>query len=135
MRFIILIFFSVLVFSESQAQNIMVNKDPEVARVMDQYGATNRMTGFTSGWRVQLLATTDRMKMEKAKEDFLLKYPQISVDFVHSSPYYKLLAGAFRSKLEASRIVHQVKRDYPSAFPTKSKNIRPGELVGIRYNY
>ena len=134
MRFILFFSFLILNTVSVDAQNIRISEDSEVTRVMDQAAATNRMTGTVSGWRIQLLATTDRLKMEKAKEEFMQKHPQISIDWVHSSPYYKLFAGAFSSKLEASRTLNVIKRDYPGAFPAKSKNIKPGELVGIRYN-
>lgn len=134
MRIFSLILIVVGCFSWGKAQNIVVQEDSEVSRVMDQYGATNRMTYAVNGWRIQLLATTDRIKMERTKEEFLQKYPDISVDWIHSSPYYKLLAGAFASKIEAARVLHLVKKDYPSAFPSKSRTIKPGEFVGLRYN-
>ncbi len=135
MRLFIVVSWFCIVAISTNAQNITINENAEITRVMDQYAANNRMTEFVPGWRIQILATTDRVKMEKVKADFLRMYPYIPIDWVHSSPYYKLLAGAFSSKLEAARILHTVKKDYPSAFPAQDKKIRPGELVGLRYNY
>jgi len=120
----------VFIYTGISAQNIRVVKDSEVSRVMDQYGATNRMNGTISGWRIQLLSTTDRGKMEMAKEEFMVAHPFIPIDFIHASPYYKLLAGAFATKLDTYRVLHQIKRDFPSAYPAQDKNIRVGELIG-----
>ncbi len=105
--------------------------DYEVSRMVDHYININKSTNFVAGWRIQLMATTDRRKMEEAQKDFMSKYPEVRVDWIHKKPYYKLLAGAYASKNEALPVLYKIKKDYPSAFPAKDNNIRPRELVDL----
>ena len=111
------------------AQNVTINEDFPIAKMMDTFVTKNKTTYQIDGWRIQIMATTDRRKLEEAKSDFLTNYPDISVDWTHSKPYYRLRAGAFASKLDAMRLLHLLKEDYPSAYPAKDNNISPQELI------
>ena len=112
-----------------EAQNININEDYPISQMMESYIAKNKSTYNVEGWRIQIMATTDRLKMEAAKSDFLSKYPNVKVDWTHSKPYYRLRAGAFATKLEAVRLLYKLKRDYPSAYPAKDNSINPQELI------
>ncbi len=129
MKKIIPILFFALMSIMLNAQSVYISEDPLVTRMIQQYVEINRSTEAVSGWRIQLMATTDRSKMEKAKKEFLQKYPQINIDWIHSKPYYKLRAGAFATKLEATALLYIIKKDYPSAYPAKDNNINPIELI------
>ena len=111
------------------AQNINVDEEYNVSRMMARFGEINKMQTSVPGWRIQLVATTDRRKMESTREAFIRKYPGITIDWQHAKPYYRLRAGAFRTKLEAIRVLDRLKRDYPSAFPAKDSNINMKDLV------
>lgn len=123
----------ILVFIESalsaNAQNVTIKEDFPIAKMMDTFIAKNKSTHQTEGWRIQIMATTDRIKMEAAKSEFLANYPDISIDWTHSKPYYRLRAGAFTSKLDAMRLLHKLKENYPSAYPAKDFNINPQEFI------
>lgn len=108
---------------------IKLNEESEVTNLMDQFLTINESTFTVDGWRIQLLATSDRSKVENAKRRFQTLYPNIYVDWTHSKPYYKLRAGAFGSKLEATRMLHVLKKDYPTAYPAKDDTIRPIDLL------
>jgi SPOR domain len=123
----ILLFASCVLFVD--AQNVTIKEDFPISKMMDAFVAKNKSTYKIEGWRIQILATTDRRKMEEAKAKFLANYPDISIDWTHSKPYYRLRAGAFTSKLDAVRLLHKLKEDYPSAYPAKDFNINPQELV------
>ena len=112
------------------AQSIQIKEAPSIAQLMNKFVEINKATVSVDGWRIQILATTDRFKMENAKQQFQYRYPNIVVNWVHEKPYYKLRVGAFDSKLEATRMLYILKRDYPGAYPAKDRNIRPQELAG-----
>ena len=112
-------------------QNVVINEDPKISDMMARMVEINRSDNKLNGWRIQILATTDRQKLEDAKSRFLAKYPALSINWVHAKPYYKLRVGAFTSKLEAVQLLHRLKRDYPSAYPAKDNSITPRELVGL----
>ncbi len=113
------------------SQSINVEEEYFVSQMLERHVQNNKAKTITSGWRVQLFSTSDRNKVEEAKQKFLRDYPGISVDWTHAKPYYRLRAGAFKTKLEAMKLLHQLKRDYPSAFPAKDNNISFREIVGI----
>ena len=129
----IILILSCLIFSVSflSAQNINITEDYNVSRVMTRYVDINKNAVGIEGWRIQLVATTDRRKMEQDRQNFMQNYPDISVDWTHEKPYYRLRAGAYRTKLEALRAINMLKKDYPSAFPAKDSNIEPREFLKL----
>ena len=122
--------FLCICFQFGAAQGVInVTEDSAVSDLMNRWSEINQATLTVDGWRIQLLATSDRAKVENAKRRFQTLYPNIFVDWTHSKPYYKLRAGAFASKLEATRMLYLLKKDYPTAYPAKDDTIRPAELL------
>lgn len=113
------------------AQNIQIKEDPLISQMMDRFIKNNKATTTVDGWRVQVLATPDRQQLESARQVFQYKYPNIPIDWVHANPWYKLYAGAFKTKLEAIRLQYLLRRDYPSAYLVKDNTVRPAELIGV----
>ena len=74
------------------------------------------------------MATANRRKVEEEEAKFIAMYPTIAVFWEHSKPYYKLKAGAFASKLDATHVLKELKDTYPSAILTKS-NITYSEVL------
>lgn len=112
------------------AQNIQVKEDALIAQMMERFAATNKSVAAIEGWRIQILATPDRQKLESARQVFQYKYPNVSVDWVHTNPWYKLFVGAFATKLDAMRLQYLLKRDYPNAYLVRDNSVRPAELIG-----
>ena len=123
------LFFSLCVMSVF-AQKVNVKEDPVISKMMLRMAQINEYQAAVEGWRIQILATTDRRKMEDVKTKFQAKYPLISIDWTHEKPYYKLKAGAFSTKLEAARLLYRLKKDYPGAYTAKDNRINPRELIG-----
>ncbi len=113
-----------------QAQgNITEKVDPAIAALMKRYVDANKGTKTIAGWRIQILATTDRQKVEDALRQFQSLYPNMAADWVQSKPYYKLRVGAFTSKKDAIAAQYQLKNDYPTAYPVQDNEIKPEELI------
>jgi len=96
---------------------------------MNEFVEQNKAKSTIEGWRIQILSTTDRQRLERVKRSFQYRYPNVTVDWLHDSPYYKLRAGAFVSKMEATRMMHVLKEDYPSIHRVKVDDIRPQEVI------
>ena len=117
-------------FFAAQAQGVINEKvEPNIASLMTRFVELNKATPTLKGWRIQILATTDRQRMEDALRQFGSLYPSIPADWVHSKPYYKVRAGAFTSKRDALRTLYILKRDYPTAYPVQDDQIKPEELL------
>ena len=84
------------------------------------------------GFRIQVIATTDRLRLEEAERKFRRAYPEYPVDWNHEPPYYKLRTGAFTERERATAFLYRIKRTFPSAYPAMVKDIRPSELLAYR---
>lgn len=127
------LFFALVLMSMTAVnaqQNVYVNESQIVTRMMYHLVNQNQMKAVVDGWRIQILATTDRRKMEEVKEEFRRNYPDVLVDWQHDKPYYKLRAGAFPTKLAATRLLYRLKKEFPSAYPAKDNEIPPRQLLG-----
>ena len=122
--------FLALTFS-AFAQNITVTESSDVQILMDRYTADNRMSEYVDGWRIQIVSSTDRRKIEEMKISFTQKFPNIPIISQHTPPYYKIKVGAFPTKLEAMGLLYLIKQEVPGAYPTKDNKIRPAEFIGI----
>ncbi len=112
------------------AQEVQLNEDTGAANVFQAWVRANRANPRISGWRVQLMSTTDGQKIEEAKTRFRLLFPDVPADWVHERPYYKLRVGAFRSRAEALAFISDTLRDsYPGAYPAQDDNIHPRDFL------
>ncbi len=110
------------------AQEIQLNEDPKITQLQRNWVNANRSTPRIEGWRVQLMATTDRTQVEEGRNRFRQLYPEVAADWIQEKPYYKLRVGAFRSKLEALGFIATLV-EYPSAYPAKDANIHPRDFL------
>jgi len=126
MKYLLIIglcFFNISVW----AQDINVVEDPMVTQLINRHIELNRLTETVEGWRIQIYSTTDRNKLENARGLFKSRYPSIPIDWVHASPWYRLRAGAYSSKLEATYALNQLKQYYGEAYLAKDR-FKPEEL-------
>lgn len=131
LNILVVFLINIFVISIISGQSITINEPAKITEMITQHKTINRNMGTVSGWRIQILATTDRRKLMQTKESFLSNYPNISVDWTHANPYYRLRVGAFSTKLEATRMLHILKEEYYSAHLARDGNIKPYELLGI----
>ncbi len=108
---------------------VSLSEDYRVERMMTRYKEINQSKSTATGWRIQVLASTDRRKVESAYSVFRSRYPYISCEWKHVSPYYKLQAGAYITRLEAIAALEKIKVHYRSAFPTMDQHISINELL------
>ena len=117
-------------YTTSLAQGTVTEKvEPSVASLMKRYVDINKSTKTISGWRIQILASTDRQRIEEALNKFSSLYPNIPADWVQSKPYFKLRAGAYTSKQDAIAAQYLLRNDYPTAYPVQDNEIKPEELI------
>ncbi len=116
-------------FTTVFSQNIEISESPAIAGLMENWANANRNKPEVSGWRVQLLSSTDRRQVEDGKLRFQTQFPEIPVDWVHDKPYYKLRAGAFRSKREAMALVFALQDVWTGAYPAKDNKIHPRDFL------
>ncbi len=127
--------FCILILSAAVAPGfaqgkVLIKEDPVVTEMMERYTQANKARKTVDGWRVQILATPDRQNLDRSLQTFQYRYPNLAADWVHHNPYYKIRVGAFANRLEAMRLLHLLKPDYPGAYLVADKEMKPAELLG-----
>ncbi len=108
------IFVFCLLSSGVSAQNIQ--EPPSIIQMMSSFVQYNNSHQQVRGWRVQVLVTTDRRQMERARSKFKRVYPDYELLFSHENPFYHLKTGAFQSRDKARPFLRKLQKDFPSAF-------------------
>lgn len=124
----ILIFAAFLMCCTDIDAQVSLVEDGSVMAMIHRHKEINRsMT--VNGWRVQIAAGTDRNVIMETKAKFLNDYPELDAEWTYKAPYYKLNAGAFRTKLEATELKHRIKEDFPNAYIIKDDKIKASEFL------
>lgn len=130
--FSIILFILLGININAGAQHIVVNEDPVIRDLMNKYQEWNKEENSIQGWRIQIINTDDRRQMEKALVEFKENFPEVSyVKWKQISPYYKVIIGAFESKLDVLAYLEKIKENFPSAIPIIT-DINKKEVLGIK---
>lgn len=108
----------------SKAQGISISEDPTITKMMAAYTGINKVTTSTQmidGFRIQLMATTDRRKVDQVMSSFSAIYQGVPVTWSQAQPYYRIRVGAFAQRDGASRYLQTIKKDYPDAYIVTDK--------------
>ncbi len=111
---ILLIIVVSLAMGSAHAQSI--KEDAAITKLMDNYVTHNQLHQNVRGWRVQILVTTDRRQMEKARETFNETFPDYTVHYNHENPFYHLKAGAFLTQAAARPFLQRMREIFSTAF-------------------
>lgn len=128
-RLVVLLFVLCFFSLSATGQRIQIEEQPLVAEMMDKFIQQNKAQNTVEGWRIEILATTSRQQMENVMQSFQYRYPNLPIDWMHANPYFKLRVGAFATKLEATHMLHVLKKDYPGAYRVLDNKMRPEELI------
>jgi transcription antitermination factor NusA-like protein len=119
----VLIFFLIgLMNNDAQAQVVIIQSD-DIQQLLNKEKQINKSTKTISGWSIQILSSDDRNKVTELKGVFLNTYPGIPVDWDYEAPYYKLRAGAYRTKAEANEFLSKVIGQFPDAYIVRNDKI------------
>lgn len=111
----------------------VISESPEVSTMLKNYALSNKQSEFINGWRVQILATTDRLALENTKSQFQNNYPDIPLQVVHNRPYYHLRAGAFYDKKEAILMKYFFRKSYPGAMEIADNKLTIDLLLASKF--
>lgn len=126
MRILVII---ILLISKGLNAQVVVKEDPGVNRLMNRFVESNRAPDkILGGYRIQVVATVDRRKLESSKKAIQADFPQYPISTVYNDPYYKLRLGAFMNKNEAQVALSKVKLKYPGAYLAQD-NLKATEVT------
>ena len=116
-----------------KAQGITVNEEPSITRMMDIYANGNKAKTAEQtidGFRIQLVATTDRRKVDQIQGAFTTRYPGVYAGWSQAAPYYRVRIGGFVSRNDATKFLTNIKKDYPDAYIVADK-VKTTELTSL----
>lgn len=91
---------------------------------MEHYERIGKEDDAINGWRIKLVSTTDRRKLESTKYKFERNYPNIHSATDYENPYYSLKAGAFESRYDVEPFLVKFKIDFREAIPFRDKILK-----------
>lgn len=97
--------------------------DPRVETLMKDL-STRKLA--QPGYRVQVFLG-DRRTAEETKRALLLKYPDLPVYLSWMAPNFRLRVGDLRTRLEAERLLRDMKPSYPGSYIVRD-DIEPPPL-------
>ncbi len=116
---------TLFVFVAAHAQGgVTINEEPVISKMMEAYAGINKVTTSVQtidGFRIQLMATTDRRKVDQMMSSFSARYTDVPVTWSQAAPYYRVRVGAFVSRDGATKYLQNIKKDYPDAYIVPDK--------------
>ena len=84
--------------------------------------AASKVIPYSSrGYRVQIYSGSNRTAAYDAQAKFQSKYPEQRTYITYTEPYFKVKAGDYRIRLEAEKIMQQLKGNFTSLFIISEK--------------
>lgn len=107
-------------------RRIMLSKKPATATGSGagSTGATPRRNGgiiSQMGYRVQVFYGPDRRETFSEQAKFKTLYPKLNTYITYKEPNYYLRVGDFRTRLEAQRLMNELRGDFPTLFIFREK--------------
>lgn len=90
--------------------------DDRVADMYQLYLKENEKEPVVQGYRIQLASGQDRNNINAAKTKFYSKFPTLRPFITYQQPNFKLRVGAYRTKLEAQRMLLEIHQEFGDAF-------------------
>lgn len=116
-----------LVLAQTRGK-VEVDKDPKVDSLIGNYlvggGKTN--TGepafaSSNGYRIQIFSGSNRKEAYNVQAKFQNKFPDTRTYLSYSDPNFKVKVGDFRSRLEAEKMVEELKPAFGGLFIISEK--------------
>jgi hypothetical protein len=124
--FFMLIVASAQTFAQTRGK-VEVVKDPLVDTLIAKRFTLNRETGVAPavtssyGYRVQFFSGSSRQDAYNAQARLQRDYPELRTYILYSEPNFKVRAGDFRTRLEAQKLIQELRPSFPSLFIISEK--------------
>jgi hypothetical protein len=116
---IMLITFIILTsFFSSYAQSSGIEQDPKFTEFLNEKRRVNASINVNDRWKIQIF-TGNNETSRKALNDFRREFRHVDATIIFQTPNYKVWAGNFRTRVEAERLLQEIKTRYPDAFLIK----------------
>jgi len=105
-------------YSNNTYGQIDIIVDSRISALSERFSKENKANNTLDGYRVQIFFG-DRNQANAIKTEFLKKHSDIDTYLTYLAPNFRVRIGNFRSKLDADRFLHSLKKDFPTAYVVK----------------
>jgi hypothetical protein len=125
-----LFFLSNASFAQQDRGKVQVDKDPRVDSLVEGYivgGKANPQSTSSDGFRVLIFSGSSRNEAYNMQAKFQEKYPDVRTYIAYREPDFRVKVGDYRSRLEAEKMVQELRRSFAGLFIVAEK-INPPKL-------
>jgi alkylation response protein AidB-like acyl-CoA dehydrogenase len=97
------------------------NDDSLTNLLVKRHIALNASKMTMPGYRVQVYYGSQRAKATEIRTEVLQKFPQTPAYIIYQQPNFKLRLGDFKTRLEAMKLLDEIKHEYAQAFIVKDE--------------
>jgi hypothetical protein len=104
--------------SFAQTGDVTIIKDNRIDGLVAKEGeiVSPAINPQIDGFRIQLFFDSERSAINDARGTFIAKYPRIDTYTTYSAPNFFLRVGDFRTRLEAEKVMEDLKDLFPTSF-------------------
>lgn len=114
---------------------VEVVKDPRIDTLMmrrlepAKIGGAPASGGYISadGYRIQFFSGSNRGEAYNAQQRFQQRFPDLRTYITYREPNFKVRAGDFRTRLEATKYLQQIRAAFPTLFIVSEKINPPSQ--------
>lgn len=121
-----------LMLSAQKRGEVIINKDPLIDSLIARRIELNKKTAPVTahrngplvsqmGYRVQVFYGSDRRETFNEQARFKSAYPKINTYIIYKEPNYYLRVGDFRTRLEAQRMMNELRPVFTTLFIFREK--------------
>lgn len=108
--------------TELSAQSGQAQTQLKVKQLIEKKAEYHRLTaGEQDGYRIKIHFDIDRDKAKATRAKFSARFPEYPTDEEYQQPYWVVLVGNFKTKLEAFESFKKIQAEFSSAFIVKAK--------------
>lgn len=112
------------------AKRIQLSVKPAGPAISTAIGKPGTTLVSQMGYRVQIYYGSDRREVYNEQNKFNLSFPELNTYITYKQPNYYLRVGDFRTRLEAQRLMNELRSMFPTLFIFREKINAPN----LNYN-
>lgn len=126
---ILLVFLALICFfgysqkTLTNSSSVVVH-DPMIEKLIEFHKNACIRDRCIQGYRVHIYIDAgirSKLRTDNAKSEFDEKYPNVSSYITYDEPNYRIRVGDFRTRLDATRFLNSIKKEYPAAYIVPEK--------------
>ena len=100
---------------------VRYDKEPVVDSINNAYINAWKAVKYVEGYRIQLVAVSNKNGAQKVYNDFKNSFPDVSAYLSYTEPTFRVRVGNFKNRIDAYRFLMRIQAQFPGAFITKDK--------------